>query len=82
MATAIAGFRTRIPAVDADNLLALLFGNPFQDLQELSERQIADLAPPQSLHPFQVKRLKAICFIHAMATSHAMLATEDRQDSN
>jgi hypothetical protein len=59
MATAIAGFRTRIPAVDADNLLALLFGNPFQDLQELSERQIANFAPPQFLHPFQVKRLKA-----------------------
>lgn len=59
MATAIAGFRTRIPAVDADNLLALLFGNPFQDLQELSERQIVNLASPQSLHPLEVKRLKA-----------------------
>jgi len=59
MSTTIAGFRTRKPGVNIGNNLALLFGNPFQNLQELSERQIVYLPSPQSLHSFQIQRLKA-----------------------
>ncbi len=59
MTTTTTGLRTRIPAVDADNLLALLFSNPLQDLQELSECQITDLAPPKSLHSLKVQCFKA-----------------------
>ena len=58
MITAVAGFRTRIPAVNIDNPLALLFGNPLQDLQAVSEGKIVDLASPNPLHSFQVERFK------------------------
>ena len=59
-------FRTRKPRIDIANLLALLFGYPFQDGQEFPESQIPNFATPKSLHPFQVQRLevqhiKAIC---------------------
>jgi hypothetical protein len=32
--------------------------NPFEDAEELTERQVAHLLPPQPLHPLKVQRLK------------------------
>ncbi len=55
MATSFAG---RIKAVNIVNLFALFAGNVFQDFEEGSEGQVADLAAPQSFHPAQVQGLK------------------------
>ncbi|MDZ4762932.1 MAG: hypothetical protein SGI73_00175, partial [Chloroflexota bacterium] len=44
---------------DLDNRFPALERDPLQNRHELIERQIADLAPPQPLHPVDVQRLEA-----------------------
>jgi hypothetical protein len=39
-------------------LLPFLLSNPFEDAEELTERQVAHLLSPQPLHPLKVQRLK------------------------
>jgi hypothetical protein len=53
------GFRTGVPRADKHNLLIFLLGNPFENAEKLTECQIANLASPETLHPFEIQRLKA-----------------------
>jgi len=50
----MAGFRTRKPAVNEPNNLALLFRYPLKNLQKLAKRQVIDFAASKPLHPLEV----------------------------
>ena len=52
------GFAGRIEPVKIDHLFTFLFGQVFQNSQELAKGQVGHLAAPQPLHPFEVERFK------------------------
>lgn len=58
MTTVGASLGTGEPAVNVADVLALLGGDPFENLQKLPESQIANLATPKPLHSLQVQCLE------------------------
>ena len=52
------GFAGRIEPVKIDHLFTFLFGDVFQNSQELAKGQVGHLAAPQPLHPFEIERFK------------------------